>query len=94
VTLRVPDGLRLSLAGFLPNPSVGPPRLAYTLPTSERARIEVLDTAGRRVTARELDSTPGEHVVSFDGVSLGPGVYLLRLTQGTRSVVTRAALVR
>jgi hypothetical protein len=94
VTLRVPDGLRFSLAGFLPNPAVGPPRLAYTLASSERARIDVLDPAGRRVMARELDSAPGEHVVTLDGASLGPGVYLLRLTQGSRSVVARAALVR
>lgn len=96
VTLRVPVsvGLRLTLAGFLPNPAVGTPRLAYTLPTAERARIEVLDTAGRRVLERDLDSAPGEHVVAFEGAALGPGVYLLRLTQGTRSVTTRAAIVR
>jgi len=96
VSLRipVPEGPRLTLAGFLPNPSVGSPRLAYTLPTAERARIEVLDTAGRRVLERELDSAPGEHVVAFEGFALGPGVYVLRLTQGTRSVMTRAAVVR
>ena len=94
VTLRVPDGSRLALAGFYPNPAAGAPMLAYTLATSAPARIEVLDTAGRRVMARELDSAPGEHVVAFDGARLGPGVYLLRLTQGSRSVTTRAALVR
>jgi hypothetical protein len=94
VTLRVPDGARLALAGFVPNPAVGAPSLAYTLPTAERARIEVLDTAGRRVHARELESTPGEHVVTFDSVALGPGVYLLRLTQGARTVTARATIVR
>jgi len=94
VALRVPEGLRLALAGFVPNPVVGAPRLAYTLATGERARIEVLDTAGRRVAERELESTPGEHVVSFEGAALGPGVYVLRLTQGARSVTARAAIVR
>jgi hypothetical protein len=94
VTLRVPEGLRLALAGFVPNPVVGAPRLAYTLATRERARIEVLDTAGRRVAARELEATPGEHVVSFEGAAPGPGVYVLRLTQGSRSVTARAAFVR
>ena len=94
VTLRVPEGLRLALAGFAPNPAIGALRLAYALPTGERARIEVLDTAGRRVLARDLDSTPGEHVVSFEDRALGSGVYVLRLTQGSRSVTARAAVVR
>jgi hypothetical protein len=93
VTLRVPEGSRLALAGFVPNPAVGKPRLAYTLPTAQRARIEVLDTAGRRVLERDLDSSPGEHVVTFDA-ALGPGVYTLRLTQGSRSVTARATIVR
>ena len=93
VTLRVPVGSRLALAGFVPNPAIGAPRLAYTLPTAQRARIEVLDTAGRRVLERDLDSSPGEHVVAFDA-KLGPGVYTLRLTQGTRSVTARATIVR
>jgi len=93
VTLRVPEGSRLALAGFVPNPAVGKPRLAYTLPTAQRARIEVLDIAGRRVLERDLDSSPGEHVVAFDA-ALGPGVYTLRLTQGSRSVTARATIVR
>jgi hypothetical protein len=94
VTLRVPEGSRLALAGFVPNPAVGTPRLAYTLPNAQPARIEVLDTAGRRVFERDVDSSPGEHVVSFDRQALGPGVYTLRITQGARSVTTRATIVR
>src|SRR5262249_36175590 len=94
VTLRVPEGLRLALTGFVPNPAVRAPQLSYTLPTGERARIEVLDTAGPRVAARDLDSTAGEHVVSFEDGTLGSGVYILRLTQGSRSVTARAAIVR
>ena len=92
VTLHVPSGSRLALAGFVPNPAVGAPRLAYALATAEPARIEVLDTAGRRVLERGVDSSPGEHVVSIE--ALGPGVYTLRLTQGSRSVTARAAIVR
>ena len=94
VTLRVPEGARLALAGFVPNPAIGTPRLAYALPNAQPARIELLDTAGRRVLERELDSSPGEHVVSFDRAALGPGVYTLRLTQGARSVTARATIVR
>jgi len=94
VALRVPDGSRLALAGFVPNPAVGALRLSYTLATAERARIEVLDAAGRRVADRDLESMPGEHVVSFEGAALSPGVYVLRLTQGSRTVTARAAIVR
>jgi hypothetical protein len=94
VTLRVPEGLALSLTGFVPNPVAGSPRLVYALPTAAPARIEVLDLAGRRVYERALDSTAGEHVAAFDGVTLAPGMYVLRLTQGTRSVTARAVVVR
>lgn len=94
VTLRVPDGALLTLSGFLPNPAVGALRLGYALPTAERARIEVIDVAGRRVLGRDLDSTPGEHVVSFDGAALRPGVYVLRLMQGSRAVTAWAVVAR
>ena len=94
VTLRVPEGLSLSLLGLVPNPVAGAPRLVYALPTAAPARIEVLDLAGRRVHERALDSTAGEHVVAFDGPALAPGVYVLRLTQGTRSATARAVVVR
>jgi len=94
VTLRVPEGLSLSLTGLVPNPVLGSPRLVYALPTSAPARIEVLDLAGRRVYERALDSSPGEHIAAFDGVALAPGMYVLRLTQGSRSVTARAVVVR
>ena len=94
VTLRVPAGLSLSLTGFVPNPVAGSSRLVYALPTAAPARIEVLDLAGRRVHERALDSTAGEHIVAFDGPALAPGVYVLRLTQGTRSATARAVVVR
>jgi hypothetical protein len=94
VTLHVPEGYRLALAGLLPNPVVGATRLAYSLPTAEPAHIEVLDASGRRVIARDLDSAPGEHVVAFDRAALRPGIYVLKLSQGSRAVMARAAIVR
>jgi hypothetical protein len=93
VPLRVPDGARLTLMGFMPNPAVGAARLGYALASGERARLDVIDVAGRMVLERDLDSSPGEHVVALD-TRLGPGMYMLRLTQGAHTVTARALVMR
>jgi hypothetical protein len=85
---------RLSIAGFRPNPAAGEARVAFTLASGERAQLEVLDVTGRRVATREVSGAPGEHVVALGGARLAPGVYVVRLTQGARTVTTRAVVAR
>src|SRR5262249_51349637 len=50
---RAADGL--SLAPPVPNPAHGTLRIRYTLPRATRVRIELFDTAGRRI-ARVVDA--------------------------------------
>jgi hypothetical protein len=97
-TLNVGDGVALTLAleGVRPNPSRGS-RLAvsFTLPVLASARLELLDVAGRRVTAQEVGTLgAGRHSSDLAvGRRLAPGLYLVRLTQNGASRVTRVAVV-
>jgi hypothetical protein len=77
-----------------PNPSSASMRLAFGMPRGGRARLTVIDLAGR-VVARPLDAwvPAGAHAVAWDGRGTGgrplaAGVYELRLecAGGSRSV--------
>jgi hypothetical protein len=95
----VPSGpgpvTRLSLAGARPNPCVGVPRIAFSLPGDEPAILELLDVGGRRVVSRSLAGlSRGEHVVHLgEGLELGPGVYFVRLTQGNERAMRRLCIL-
>jgi hypothetical protein len=86
----------LALAGARPNPSSGEFSVSFTLGDAASARLEVMDAAGRRVCARDVGSLgAGEHLVNLTrGLTLPPGVYLVRLTRGDRSLTARALVVR
>jgi hypothetical protein len=93
--LDVPRTLALALSGARPNPASDRLVVSFVLPARAGARLELLDVAGRRVRSREVGSLgPGAHAVDLGSSGLGPGIYLLRLTQGARSVTTRATLLR
>ncbi len=85
----------------LPNPARGQVSLGFDLPVHERVRIEVLDVAGRRV--RDLVSSQefgaGTHGVTWNctndaGAPLESGVYVVRLSDGIRSVARNLAILR
>ncbi len=85
-----------ALAGARPNPATSRSlRVEFTLPSTERAVLELLDVTGRRLAAREVGGgSPGRHAVDLArDVRLRPGLYLVRLTQGDRSLTARAAVV-
>ena len=93
----VPAGAAFVLSGARPNPSVGDGLwVRFALPTAEPAGLDLYDVNGRRV--RSLDLGPlgaGGHELRLDrGAPLSPGVYLLRLTQGARSLTARAVVLR
>jgi hypothetical protein len=82
-----------ALHGVTPNPSVGDLVVSFSLPTRERAAIELLDVQGRRVLNRSLGALePGEHRVTLEA-RLEPGLYFARLTQGGRRAVVRFARI-
>jgi pimeloyl-ACP methyl ester carboxylesterase len=92
----VPKLAEFSLAGATPNPSGQNLTVTFSLPDATPARIEVVDVSGRKVLIREVGALgAGRHAVGLaEGRPLPPGVYLVRLTQGRRSLTTRAVIVK
>jgi hypothetical protein len=78
-----------------PSPAHGGALLVrFSLPSNAPARVDLLDIAGRRVLTREIVA-PGPGPASTDlaeGRRIAPGMYFLRLRQGTL-VATRIACV-
>jgi hypothetical protein len=93
--VEVPRALELSLEGLRPNPAVRDVAVSFTLPRGDDARIDWLDVSGRRVRTQSLVGlSPGRHTLRLDGDPPAPGVYLLVLTQGDRTVTARGAIIR
>jgi len=92
----IPNAGVLALAPAAGNPLRGELDFGITLPDATPARIEMLDTAGRRVAARTLTGLPpGRHTVRLEPDHPPvPGVYLVRLTQGPKAATFKAAIVR
>lgn len=67
----------------IPTPTGGAIALTVVLPSQERAKVELLDVAGRRVLSREFaPARAGRHTVQLsDGRGLASGIYLVRLVQ-------------
>ena len=85
---------RLAVAAW-PNPaSPGSLRLRFALPSGERATIEMLDLAGRRIASSEVGSMgTGQHSIRLTGESrLAPGLYFARLRQGAASRTARVVV--
>jgi hypothetical protein len=77
-----------------PNPSRGGAlTVRFSLPTAAPARLDLLDVAGRRIASHEVGA--GQHTLDLGGGQhLAPGLYLVRLTQGTNTRTTRVAVLR
>jgi hypothetical protein len=91
----VPEAAGFALSGLVPNPARGALVASFSLPGFGSCRLEVLDTSGRRVIARELGwLEPGEHRVGLGSSrDLAPGVYLLVLRSGGRSASVRVCVL-
>jgi hypothetical protein len=83
----------LALAGA--NPFRGTTDLRYVLPARERVRVELLDVSGRRLsTLSNRYQDAGAHSLpvnlrSARGGRSGAGIYLIRVTAGSRSRTLR-----
>jgi hypothetical protein len=80
----------------LPNPSYrGRLNVAFSLPSGERAMLEVMDVSGRRVAAREVGSLgAGRHTIDLGAEHRLPtGVYFVRLVQGSRVATARMVMI-
>jgi hypothetical protein len=75
----------LSLAVPQPNPSNAATDLRFSLPQAGRARLDIVDAAGRRIWTRSGDCAAGPQSwnwpgVTSDGARAGAGLYMVRLT--------------
>ncbi len=78
--------LSFALEPVRPNPARGRvPRLDFVLPSDGPARLDLLDLGGRRIAHREVGAMgAGRHAIDLgEGAVLAPGLYLVRLQQGT-----------
>jgi subtilisin family serine protease len=88
-------GISLSLSGA--NPSRGPVRFRYSLPSAGRARVSVLDVRGREIAVlADREHGAGHHDAVWDGSagSRAPaGLYFIRLRSPQGDVSRRLVLL-
>jgi hypothetical protein len=97
-TVGVGEGgpVAFALHGVHPNPTRGNAlHVVFALPSGSSARLELLDVSGRQVRSRDVGSLgTGRHTVNLsEGRSVAPGIYWLRLTQGTNQRTMRVAVI-
>jgi hypothetical protein len=95
-----PIPARLSLDPGRPNPSGGGSLIAFGLPATATALLEVFDVSGRRVRILVDGTLPaGRHRAVWDGRDhdgrpVGDGVYFLRLSSAGDVVTGKVARIR
>jgi hypothetical protein len=89
----LPRQLGLRMSGG--HPQRGALQVELAIPRTSAGKIEVLDVAGRAVAAQEVGSlAPGWHTMRLADASLPPGLYLIRVTQGGRSITLKSIHLR
>jgi hypothetical protein len=86
----------LVMRGARPNPARQGWFVEFALPEDGPAELFVYDLTGRLVRKREVGGLGrGAHVIDVGGTTgLEPGVYLLRLEQGSHSATAKAVVLR
>jgi hypothetical protein len=85
-----------SLDPVHPNPTSGALlTVHFALPSDAPAALDLLDVAGRRIATHQVGSLgSGRHTVDLaEGTHLAPGLYLVRLAQGSSQRVVRVAVI-
>lgn len=86
-------GLHFAIVG--PRPVRDQVRFRFVLPVAGRARIEIFDVSGRRVSDSVDEALPaGVNEVEWNARALASGVYLARLRAAGRSEVIRLVRVK
>ena len=94
--VQIPGSLEFRLSSVWPNPSYGMMKVSFALPVAGNASLDLLDVRGRRIVHKDLSAMePGSHVVDLSReAGIGPGVYVLKLTQGARTAQKKVAVIR
>ena len=93
--IAAPDSPALALSiAVRANPSRSSIQCYFTVPSTLSARIDVFDTAGRRVYRRTIDEAPaGANRASLALKDAPPGLYLVRLSQAGLNATTRVVVI-
>jgi hypothetical protein len=91
-----PSRAVLALRGAIPNPAARSLTVSFSLPDTRPASLELFDLSGRSLRSRAVGSLgPGWHTVALDPErTLKPGLYLMRLRQGDRTLVAKTCVLR
>jgi hypothetical protein len=88
-------GATLALSSITPNPSGHDLWVSFALPSAAPATLRLIDVAGREVRSREVAAVAGPQRANLaEGGALPTGIYVVKLTQGGRSVSARVSVVR
>jgi hypothetical protein len=91
-----PVAVAFGLEGIHPNPARGQGlHVSFSLPRGTPARLELVDVSGRRILGRDVGSLgAGRHRVNLaEGRRVAPGLYWVRLTQGSDRRQTRLTVI-
>lgn len=92
-----PGAASFALRGVQPNPSFGELHVSFALSDDAPAALELFDLHGRRLESVAVGGLgAGAHVVPLaaHAPSLAPGIYGVRLTQGSRRGFCKVVIVR
>lgn len=89
----------LAITETAPNPFTSTTKITYSVPTTKRVTVEVYDAIGSKVaTLVNGVVDQGVHNIEWngtkDGVTLGSGVYTVRISDGLTSATQQVVIVR
>lgn len=99
ILVRAGEALTAFALGVVPNPTPGPTRVDFTVPSESRVSVAVLDVQGREVE-QLVDAVhrPGRYQAVWSGQLRGrtaaPGLYFVRLEAAGKSLVQRVVVTR
>ena len=92
--VSVPGSAAFALENPRPNPAATGAAISFELPRPGRAELTVYDLGGRRRESHVLNAgRPGWQTLRV-GAGLEPGIYFVRLAQGTEAGMRKLCIVR
>ena len=89
----LPEGF--ALGQNYPNPFNPTTTIPFSLPAASQVRLEIFNTLGQLVDARDLGWLPaGDQAVEYDASALASGVYFYRVTTETTTATRKMMLVK
>jgi len=82
-----------SILDVYPNPSAGAFEISFLSQGIQKVKIEFYDYVGKVIEAKTILSTNGMNKIAFNSYELSSGMYMLKLTDNSKSV-TKIVLIK